>query len=323
MTPSAENVLVIPRSAFIEHEPFTGFRSLDGRTDLGDYLQGAPQKVALFMPREEVENNPFYLQLIPYIVLLSEENVFLYRRGKIGSEDRLHGKYSIGIGGHINDTDDSAGQEPFYAFMNGAIREIKEEVGVNISFENLEGCAVGMVHDDSNEVGNVHLGVVMIIKLPEITAKGLIQVCEQSMLEPQWIPLYELENPQLSSQFETWSGFVAQHLISEACKDAKWECPAFRERVTLLSVSSANLAAASAGFLLQESPRGHMISKALVETGAGEVQCMLAGLIGNADIEGHLVKKAAKDFHADLGQFVKHQKVTIKELTIPVTETPE
>ena len=323
MTTSEENVLVIPRSAFIEHESFNGFRSLCGRTDLGDYLQGAPQKVASFMPREEVENNPFFLQLIPYIVLLSEENVFLYRRGKVGAEDRLHGKYSIGIGGHINDTDDSAGQEPFYAFMNGAIREIKEETGVDVSFEALQGSVIGMVHDDSNPVGQVHLGIVMAIKLSEVHAKGLIQVCEAEMLEPQWIPLYELENPTLSSQFETWSGFVAKHLISEACEDAKWACPAFRERVTLLSISSANLAAVSAGFLLQESPRGHMISKSLVETGAGEVQCMLAGLIGNADIEGHLVKKAAKDFHADLGNFVKHQKVTIKELTIPVTETPK
>jgi predicted NUDIX family phosphoesterase len=315
MTQQAEQVLVIPRSQFIEHEPFVGFRSIDGRSDLGDYLQGAPVRVASFMNRSEAENNPFFLQIIPYIVIMSEDKVFLYRRGEIGSEARLHGKYSIGIGGHINPEDDEK-QEPFYAFLNGAVRELREEVGVDVTIEALQGSAVGLVNDDSNDVGRVHLGVVLVIKVSAATAQDMLKTCENTMLEPQWIPLYELENPQLSSQFETWSGFVAHHLIDDACKDAKWDDKAFRERVAMLSISAANLSSSATSFLIQESPRGHMISKAMVETGAGEVQCMLAGLIGNDDIEGHEVKKAAKEFHETLGQIVKHQKITIKDITL-------
>jgi predicted NUDIX family phosphoesterase len=267
------------------------------------------------MDRAEAEINPFFLQIIPYIILLSEDKIFLYRRGEIGSEDRLHGKYSIGVGGHINPEDDPDGQ-PFYAFVNGAARELREEVGVNVSIDTLEGSAIGLLHDDSNDVGRVHLGVVLTIKVGAAMAADMLKTCENTMLEAQWIPLYELENPQLATQFETWSGFVAKHLISEACADAKWACPAFRERVTMLSISAANLSSSASSFLMQETPRGHMISKAMVETGAGEVQCMLAGLIGNGDIEGHEVKKAAKEFHATLSQIVKHQKFTEKDVTL-------
>lgn len=315
MTQQPENVLVIPRSLFIEHEPFTGFRSLDGRSDLGDYLQGSPVKHASFMPRDEVETNPFFLQIIPYVILLSEDKVFLYRRGKLGSEDRLHGQYSIGLGGHINDTDEASG-EPFYAFLNGAARELREEVGVNVSIDTLQGSAIGLVNDESTDVSKVHLGVVLVIKVSAAMAQDMLKTCENTLLEPQWIPLYELENPQLATQFETWSSFVAQHLIKDACVDAKWDDKAFRERVTMLSVTAANLASSASSFLMQESPRGHMISKSMVETGAGEVQCMLAGLIANNDIEGHEVKKAAKDFHETLGEIVRHQKITVKDITL-------
>lgn len=315
MTQPAESVLVIPRSAFIEHESFEGFRSLEGRTDLGDYLQGAPTKVAQFLNRDEAETNPFFLQLIPYVILLSEDNIFLYRRGSIGSESRLHGQYSIGLGGHVNSEDDPSG-EPFYAFLNGAARELQEEVGLTVDLETLRGSAIGLVNDELTDVSKVHLGVVLIIKVSAAMAKDILSKCENTMLEPQWIPLYELENPQLATQFESWSSYVASHLIAQACQEPKWDDKGFRERVAMLSISAANLSSSATSFLLQESPRGHMISKAMVEAGAGEVQCMLAGLIGNADIEGHEVKKAAKEFHATLGEIVKHQKVTIKDLTI-------
>lgn len=318
MTHEEEKVLVIPRSAFIERGGFSGWKSLEGEEDLGIYLQGSPSRVAMFMPRGEVENNPFYLQLIPYVTIISGDRVFLYRRGEIGSESRLHGKYSIGIGGHINDTDD---REPFYAFVNGVIREVREEIGIDLSMLDMQQCVKGLIYDDSTPVGQVHLGISIHINVSEVMASAIIEECEHSMLEPQWIPNYEVENPKLADQFENWSRIVAGNMTAEWSKGAKWTDMAFRERVTLLAVSASNLAASSSGFLLQESPRAHMISKAMVETSAGEVQCMLAGLIAHNDIEGHLVKKEAKKFHEDLANFVKHQKVTVKDLTIHVTET--
>jgi predicted NUDIX family phosphoesterase len=103
MTEKPEQVLTIPRSIFTEHCSFEGFKKLDEDTpELGIFLQGAPVQHARFMNRDEAEESAFHKQLIPYVILMSEDKIFLYRRGEKGSEARLHDQYSIGIGGHIN-----------------------------------------------------------------------------------------------------------------------------------------------------------------------------------------------------------------------------
>lgn len=312
MTPTKEQVLTIPRSVFIEQGAFNGFKKLDQDTpDLGIYLQGAPVQHAKFVDREEAESNQWLKQIIPYVVLTSEDKVFLYRRGKKGSEEKLHDNYSIGIGGHINPEDD---EEPFLAFVKGAVREIKEEIGLDLDPNIIMGSAIGLVNDESNAVGRVHLGAVLMIQIAAVSQQTIIDNCENTLVEPQWIPMYELENPELSTRLETWSKFVADHIIEKISKNGKWDDKAFRERVALLSIAAANLSSAATGFLMQESPRGHMISKAMVEEAAGETQCMLAGLITHDDIHGHEVKRCAKEFHQDLARIVKHQ--TVNEQTI-------
>jgi predicted NUDIX family phosphoesterase len=312
MTDNPEQVLTIPRSIFIEQGPFEGFKKLDDTTpDLGIYLQGAPVQHARFMNRDQAEASQFHKQIIPYCILLSEDKVFLYRRGKAGSEQKLHDKYSIGIGGHINPEDD---EEPFLAFIKGAVREVKEEVGLDLDPNIVMGAAIGLVNDESNQVGAVHLGVVLTIKIAAVSQQQIVDMCEDTLVEAQWVPLYELENPDLKPRLETWSQFVADHMLSELSKDAKWEDKAFRERVGLLAISASNLVSSAVGLLMQETPRGHVMSRKMTEEGAGEVQCMLAGLIANDDIDGNEVKKNAKDFHSELGRIVKYQTVTEKTI---------
>src|SRR5450432_1186674 len=96
-----ELVLVIPACAVEKLGALTGLT-----TDVQRYrplLTDA--QLASFRPRSEVETDPSWLQLIPYVVLQHHGRIFHYTRGKSGGEQRLHAKRSIGIGGHINPVD--------------------------------------------------------------------------------------------------------------------------------------------------------------------------------------------------------------------------
>lgn len=101
-------------------------------------------------------------QVIPYVVLRDKSNVFSYLRGASSGEDRLKRLRSIGVGGHINMCDVNLEDiNLFDAISDGAVRELKEEVsGFGRELEY-----IGLINDDSNDVGKVHLGVVMENKL--------------------------------------------------------------------------------------------------------------------------------------------------------------
>jgi predicted NUDIX family phosphoesterase len=302
-TPKTERVLVIPRAAFEAHGQFNGFKDLVGETDLGDYLEtGGP---GTFMERESAETSPSFKQIVPYISIICEDSVFSYRRGTGTSEDRLHDVISLGVGGHVNDQDDP--DEPFFAFLRGTIRELLEEVGVEINEDNVQQSVVGLLNDDESEVGKVHLGVFMIIQVNKEMALKICKDCEHTMENPQFVPIIDLETPELYSQLEGWSQTIAKKLIADISQGGKWDEPAFRERVGMLAICAANLASAASAFTMQDTPRSHLDTKAMVESAAGEVQCMLAGLSKNQDIESHLVKKAGKEFMDKIQSFLKHQ----------------
>jgi len=106
--------------------------------------------------RGDVENDPSWKQLIPYIILTSNGKVYGYSRGKGQGETRLHNKYSIGFGGHINETDS------VQRVLDALYRELSEE----LSWEgSIEPQCVGLLYDDSNSVGQVHLGVVFTVDM--------------------------------------------------------------------------------------------------------------------------------------------------------------
>lgn len=305
MTPE-ELVLCIPKSEFDSRSPFTGFAPIgENRADLGEYLAGAPIKLARFVPRSKAETDESLLQIIPYITLLCNDSVLTYRRAPSGGEERLHGQMSVGVGGHINAEDDP--DEPFYAFLAGAKRELLEEVGLDLPHDVFKGSSAGLIYDDSNAVGRVHLGVSIILNLTEAMAEKALNGCEQHMHAPQWTPIASFSDPALCQELEGWSGFVINYLLSEASQEGKWSDLGFRERVNMLAICAANLASSAAGFLMQTTPRGHQVSKAMVEESAGQTQAMLAGLVFNQDIEQHKLKKAGQAFQAELGNILQHQ----------------
>lgn len=197
---TVEHVLVVPTLLFHELGHFQGYT-----TNVQPYLDTLfdPSYVS-YRPRNEVEEDPSYKQLIPYCIFRWQGNIFHYTRGREQGEGRLHSKRSIGIGGHISAEDQSSGSSVYQVAMR---REIEEEVILESAFT--EKC-VALINDDQTEVGRVHLGIVHIFDLeaPKVLPR------EKSIINTGF------ENPiQLAKdrgQFETWSQICLDLLQDEA-----------------------------------------------------------------------------------------------------------
>ena len=158
--PTNENVLVVRRELFDELGSFQGLNF-----DPEKYLKAILSRGSnFFIPRPEAETNPAYKQIIPYALISFENTVLHYVRGKKAGEQRLIAKGSIGIGGHMNETDESLFAMDEQAYRAGVEREVNEEIKIDTPFEDR---IVALLNDDSTEVGRVHLGIVHIFKLKE------------------------------------------------------------------------------------------------------------------------------------------------------------
>jgi predicted NUDIX family phosphoesterase len=160
MSPPNENVLVVRRELF---EHLGSFQGLNFEPE--KYLKAILSRGSnFFIPRPEAESNPAYKQIIPYALIAFEKTVLYYVRGKKAGEQRLVAKGSIGIGGHMNESDESLFALDEQAYRAGVEREVNEEIKIDTPFEDR---IVALLNDDSTEVGRVHLGIVHIFKLKE------------------------------------------------------------------------------------------------------------------------------------------------------------
>jgi predicted NUDIX family phosphoesterase len=160
MSYPVENVLVIRRSLFDELGAFQGLNFEPEK-----YLKAILSRGNnFFIPRPEAESNPGYKQIIPYALIVFQNTVLHYVRGKKAGEQRLIAKGSIGVGGHMNETDESLFAMDEQAYRAGVEREVNEEIKIDTPFEDQ---IVALLNDDSTEVGRVHLGIVHIFNLEE------------------------------------------------------------------------------------------------------------------------------------------------------------
>ncbi len=193
----SEQVLVLPRDRVPGGCDFIGVRSADQGV-----LAGLRQAVAVhgrFLDRPMAEDDPTHKQLIPYVVVRDVDRVFLMERTEAGGDARLHRKASIGVGGHLNPVDE--GEDPL---TDGLRREWSEELSADWEPDFR---LVGMLNDDSNAVGAVHLGVVFTVK-----ADGrALTVREHHKLIGRWATVDELRAAW--DRLETWSQLVAEHLF--------------------------------------------------------------------------------------------------------------
>jgi predicted NUDIX family phosphoesterase len=160
MNPPQENILVIRRSLLDQLGNFHGL-NFEPRKYLETLLSRGNN---FFLPRAQAENDPTHKQIVPYALLAFENKVLYYVRGKKAGEQRLVAKGSIGIGGHMNDSDESLFAWDEAAYRAGVEREVNEEVRIETKFEDR---IVALLNDDATEVGRVHLGIVHVFKLAE------------------------------------------------------------------------------------------------------------------------------------------------------------
>lgn len=195
----SEHVLVVPTKAFHDLGYFQGFCDTPEK-----YVDELFQSEFLsFQPRDEMEHDPHFKQLIPYVLLKYQTQLFVYTRGKGHGEKRLHAKQSLGVGGHISSEDARLSHSPYFAGMQ---RELAEEVLIDTTYTNR---CVGLINDDETEVGKVHLGIVHLVELnaPQVSAR------EDDIVDPHFAEIQALL--QHSESFETWSQICLQGLFGK------------------------------------------------------------------------------------------------------------
>jgi predicted NUDIX family phosphoesterase len=195
--PFTEHVLVVRRDDIFPDGAWHGFVE-EGL----ERCQRVIREQSFFMPRAEVEEDPSYQQVIPYVVFRHGERYFLTRRLRASSERRLRQQYSLGVGGHINPGDQ--GDDPI---QDGMRREWGEEVVYSGRFE---AYLLGLINDDSSPVSKVHLGVVFLVDgdSPEISIR------ETDKLSGELLTLDEMRIFYLG--MESWSQIVYDKLAADA-----------------------------------------------------------------------------------------------------------
>jgi predicted NUDIX family phosphoesterase len=195
MPRNEENVLVVRRALFDELGSFQG---LEGNTDryVAAFLK---RENNFFMPRSRAEQDPDFKQIIPYVVFTFDGMVLRYVRGAKSGEKRLVAKGSIGIGGHINDRDESLFSFDEEAYRAAVRREIAEELRFEGPYEDR---LAALINDDSNDVGRVHLGIVHIVELPN----AAVRAGEKAIGDLRFLAPGELRKER--DKLETWSQIV-------------------------------------------------------------------------------------------------------------------
>src|SRR6267154_3336288 len=133
----------------------------------------------VYLNRSDAEQDKRYKQLIPYVLLICNDKILRYRRGRGGQETRLHGLYSVGIGGHISEEDNGLFSNRL-GYHDGMRRELMEEVAI----EEVNESTVAVINDDSTEVGFVHFGVVRIMRVADEKIVGR----RSGIVGPEFVP---------------------------------------------------------------------------------------------------------------------------------------
>ena len=194
-----EMILVVRRALFDQLGSFQGLNF-----DVQHYLPALlARQNNFFTQRAPAETNPELKQIIPYVLLVHEGKVLHYVRGKKAGEQRLAAKGSVGIGGHMNDGDEGLFALDEAAYKAGVQREVNEELNLEAEYTNH---IVALLNDDSNAVGQVHLGVVHIFRL----ASNAVSKKEQMITNLQFLTKEELLAQRDS--LESWSQICVDHL---------------------------------------------------------------------------------------------------------------
>jgi predicted NUDIX family phosphoesterase len=162
----------------------------------------------LFLRRSELEEDPSFKQIIPYAIISNKDSFYLFKRTSKQTEKRLHNKFSLGVGGHMNPNDSMETKEQY--LIDELKRELYEEVKL------LNGCLIediefiGFINDDTISVGSVHLGLLYNIHV----SNKEVYINETDKMTADWI-----DKPNLAEFYEgmeTWTKITFDFYIK--CK---------------------------------------------------------------------------------------------------------
>lgn len=170
------------------------------------------------LDRSVCETDDTYLQIIPYITLLDETNkeddvLYIYSRGKGGNENRLHGKCSIGLGGHVEELPNEE-HGIIHVLTEATIRELNEEVGLPVTDHLRSNIATNLrvgnyraFYCFSDAVGRVHLAINMLIAVDPNTISNPE---EEAVSNGRWVKLGKIGEMHHNGdiELEDWSKVV-------------------------------------------------------------------------------------------------------------------
>lgn len=194
-----EFVYVVKRYKLFDRSFPHGFRR-PWEVPLTEYLDRI-RTHGFFVERRHAETDSEMKQIIPYCVLLRPGEVFLLRRRPKGGESRLFHLQSIGVGGHINPVDREG--DPLAA---GLERELLEEVAIDGDWD---ATPLGIINDESQDVGSVHFGLVYGVKI-----EGDVRIREVDQLEGRWASIPDLLAHLRTARdsFESWSALILDRI---------------------------------------------------------------------------------------------------------------
>ena len=195
MTPKDDElVLGLPRDAVPGGLDWRGVQPLPHAP-----LLAALEQHGTYRRRGDAEDDPAWKQVIPYLALRDGGHIFLMRRTRAGGDVRLHDRYTIGVGGHVNPEDGG--------ILGGLRREWAEEMAADFTPDFVP---VGLLNDDDNAVGAVHLGMVF-----SADARGRpVEVRETDKLEGNFAPLADVGD--VVDLLETWSALLFDFLVDNS-----------------------------------------------------------------------------------------------------------
>jgi predicted NUDIX family phosphoesterase len=199
-----ELVLVVPTAALFDElaggSGWLGIRPA-GESGLADLIR----RRGAFRPRSEMETDEAWKQVIPYPVLRDGERWFLMRRTKAGGDARLHDRYSIGVGGHVNPEDGGLDGDLSTALRREWLEELQIDWVPDFRF-------IGLLNDDTTSVGRVHVGLVY-----EADAAGRpVAIREVEKLSGSFVPTTEVA--AVADLLETWSRLAFEFLATPALR---------------------------------------------------------------------------------------------------------
>ncbi|HXT11190.1 MAG TPA: phosphoesterase [Candidatus Angelobacter sp.] len=195
--PAEERVLCFERKLLEDLGVFQGIS-----LDIEKYLPVVTASAnILYRNRSEAELDKRYKQLIPYVLVICKNKILRYRRGKGGGETRLHGLFSVGVGGHISEEDNS-----LFANTVGYNESMRRELMEEVAIEGAQEAAVAVINDDSTDVGYVHFGVVHVLNVASEDVAGR----RSGIVAPEFVPIADAIKD--AAAYESWSKFCLENL---------------------------------------------------------------------------------------------------------------